>query len=147
MVHCNTSVRSLNPRVSFQAAGVDITTVLITVMEAMAVSCRSKVSARLVSGLLLMAFILQVMEEALVVIMGVTEGITKVITRVEAEAMEEETVMTTAAIVRVVASQLFFKWWMDAAELSDLCLQITAEVGETTTTWATTNPSHPTLVR
>lgn len=84
------------------------------------------------------------------VIMGVTEGITKVITRVEAAAaaMEEETVMTTEAIVRVVASQLFFlKWWMDAAELTDLCLQVTVEVEETTTTWATTNPSHPTLVR
>lgn len=100
------NVYSVNTCVSFQAAEVDITTVLTTVMEATAVRYQSKVFVCLVSGILLMTFILQAMEEALVVIMGVTEGITKVITRVEAEAMEEETVMTTAAIVRVVASQL-----------------------------------------
>lgn len=104
MVHCNVNVYSDNTCVSFQAAEVDTTTVLITVTEAMAVSYQSKVPVCLVSGVLLMAFILQAMEEALVVIMGATEGITKVITRVEAEAMEEETAMTTAAIVRVVAS-------------------------------------------
>lgn len=39
--------------------------------------------------------------------MVVTEGITKVTTRVEVEAMEE-TVMTTMAMVGGVASHLFF---------------------------------------
>lgn len=107
VAHHNVNVVSVDACVSFQAAEVDITTVLITVTEATAVSYQSKVSVSLVSGILLMAFILQAMEEALVVIMVVTEGITKVITRVAAEAMEEEMVMTTAATVRVVASQLF----------------------------------------
>lgn len=97
-----------------------------------------------------MAFVWQAMEEAQVVIMGVTEGTTKVTTRVEVEAMEEETVMTTAAMVRVVASQLSLKRSMAAAELRGACLQVTAEVvvvETTTTTWATTNRSHLTLVR
>lgn len=147
MVHCNVNVYSVNTCVSFQAAEVDTTTVLITVMGATAVSCHQWCLC-VSSGILLMAFILQAMEEALAVIMGVTEGITKVITRVAAaEAMEEETVMTTVAIVCVVVSQLFKKWSMDVAELSDVCLQITVAVEETATTWATTNPSRPTLVR
>lgn len=147
MVHPNVNAYSVNTCVPFQAAEVDTTTVLITVTETTAVSYQSEVSVCLASGILLMAFLSQAMEEALVVITGATEGITKVITRVEAEAMEEETVMTTAATVRVVASRLFKNGSMDAAELSDVCLQITAEVEETTTTWATTSPSHPTLVR
>lgn len=57
-------------------------------------------------------------EEALVAIMVATEGITKVTTRaeVEAEAMEEM-VMTTTAMVCVVVSYLLRRL-LDAVELN-----------------------------